>query len=100
MKTKKGILKDHAAVPKPQVESVLNAMQEYADQEKQALKERIRTAVADYIKSEGCSCCRGSDHDKHQTILARLLDVPRYSDDSGNNFVLFRSEYQTVTQKL
>ncbi len=54
--------------------------------------EEIRTAVADYLGSEGCSCCRGADHDKNQNRLAELLNVPAYSDGSGNNFNSFRSD--------
>jgi len=32
--------------------------------------EKLQTAVADYIYSEGCSCCRGRDHDKHGEVIA------------------------------
>lgn len=54
--------------------------------------EKIREAVADYMESEGCSCCRGSNHKENEKRLAELLDVPQYSDGSGYNFVKFRSE--------
>ena len=46
----------------------------------------IRKAVANYISSEGCSCCRGDSHDKDLKTLAKLLAV---KDD---NFYPFRSK--------
>lgn len=52
----------------------------------------LRRAIADYMYSEGCSCCRGSDHDKHAEIIAKLLKVPKYKDGSGYNFPKFRSK--------
>ena len=52
----------------------------------------MRTAVADYMRSEGCSCCRDVEaHEVNAARLAKLLDVPSYSDGSGYNFSLFRS---------
>jgi len=51
----------------------------------------IRTAVADYMHSEGCSCCQGDDHDMHTEVLAKLLGVELYSDGSGYCF----SPYKT-----
>jgi len=56
--------------------------------ETKALKE-IREAVANYIRSEGCSCCRGDDHDEHREVLAKLLGVPEYDDGSGYDFNKF-----------
>lgn len=53
---------------------------------------RIRTAVADYMRSEGCSCCRGKDHDKHATKLAMLLKVDPYDDASGWDFNKYSSD--------
>jgi len=53
----------------------------------------IRRAVANYMSSEGCSCCRDNDaHDKHRAALGKLLDVPKYSDGSGYDFSIFRSK--------
>ena len=49
--------------------------------------EAIRNAVADYMRSEGCSCCRNIDkHEENEERLAKLLDVEQYSDGSGYNF--------------
>ena len=55
-----------------------------------ANKPEVREAVANYMYSEGCSCCRDDEaHELHSNKLAALLDVPRYDDDSGNNFFQF-----------
>lgn len=55
----------------------------------------VRQAVADYMRSEGCSCCRDTDaHEVNAKRLAELLNVPMYSDGSGYNFALFRSGEQ------
>ena len=54
------------------------------------LKE-LRTLVAKYMGSEGCSCCENIEkHVKDNDALARALNVPRFSDDSGNDWGLFR----------
>ena len=53
----------------------------------------IRRAVADYMSSEGCSCCQDVDaHCEHKKHLAMLLKVPMYSDKSGYDFSRFRSK--------
>lgn len=55
--------------------------------------QEIRQAVADYMRSEGCACCR--DHDAHEINakrLAKLLRVPAYPDLSGYDFTRFRTE--------
>ena len=52
----------------------------------------IRQAVADYMHSEGCMCCRDVEaHKQHEAVLAKLLGVPMYSDRSGYNFAKFRT---------
>lgn len=53
----------------------------------------IRQAIADYMYSEGCSCCRDVDaHDEHKARLAKILRVPKYSDGSGYDFSKFRTK--------
>lgn len=53
----------------------------------------IRRAVADYMQSEGCSCCRNMEaHDKNKAFLGKLLRVPKYEDGSGYDFSKFRTE--------
>ncbi len=55
-------------------------------------RKEIRTAIADYIRSEGCSCCQGSDHDEHTAIIAKLLKVRKYKDGSGYDFSKYRTK--------
>ena len=61
----------------------------------------IRRALADYMRSEGCSCCR--DFEKHEEAaarLAKLLRVPRYSDGSGFDFERFTTDFERFTTKI
>ena len=52
----------------------------------------IRNAIADYMYSEGCSCCRDIDkHEINTKRIAELLNVPMYDDSSGYDFSWFRS---------
>lgn len=47
----------------------------------------VRTAVANYIRSEGCGCCSDRDaHREDEEALAKLLDVEPYLDGSGYDF--------------
>lgn len=63
-----------------------------AIEQMQHIVHEIREAVADYMQTEGCACCRDIDgHKANARKLAKLLDVPMYSDGSGYNFAQFRS---------
>lgn len=54
---------------------------------------QIRQAVADYMQSEGCACCRDSDaHTKHAAALGKLLNVRKYKDGSGYDFSRYRTK--------
>jgi hypothetical protein len=54
---------------------------------------KVRQAVADYMASEGCSCCQDVDaHKEHKERLGKLLNVEPYSDNSGRDFSKYRSE--------
>ena len=45
-------------------------------------RKALRQAVADYMQSEGCSCCRNVEaHEKHKALLAKLLLRVRGDDD-------------------
>ena len=56
-------------------------------------RNHIRQAVANYIKSEGCSCCQNIEtHKEAKRILAGLLNVPMYDDASGYDFYKFASD--------
>lgn len=53
----------------------------------------LRTAVADYMRSEGCSCCCNIErHNENAARLAKLLKVPMYKDKSGYDFSKFESK--------
>ena len=52
--------------------------------------QKIRQALADYMRSEGCSCCENTTaHEESKERLAKLLDVPAYDDNSGYDFWQF-----------
>lgn len=58
----------------------------------QELKKKLREAIANYMSSEGCSCCQNIDaHKEHTEQLAKILNVRKYKDGSGYNF----SKYKT-----
>lgn len=49
--------------------------------------QKIKIAFSDYVRSEGCSCCRNiDDHKDAEVRLGELLDYPKYEDGSGYNF--------------
>jgi len=52
----------------------------------------IREAIANYMGSEGCSCCELNNHNKHGNKIAELLNVPKYEDDSGYDFGKFEGK--------
>ena len=55
--------------------------------------DEIREAVANYIRSEGCSCCQDIvAHREHEKRLAELLKVDPYLDNSGYDFSIFCSK--------
>ncbi len=55
--------------------------------------ETIRKAIANYMRSEGCSCCRDTNaHEIHEAELGKLLNVPMYDDESGYDFNKFSSD--------
>lgn len=57
------------------------------------LKQQLREAIANYMSSEGCSCCQDKEkHDEAAEQLAKLLDVEPYDDGSGYNFYQYKSE--------
>lgn len=57
------------------------------------LKKQLREAVANYMRSEGCSCCQNIDaHTEHKKVLAKLLNVKPYSDNSGYDFSKYQSK--------
>lgn len=54
----------------------------------------LREAVANYICSEGCSCCRDTEaHERHEKRIAELLEVDMYEDGSGYDFGKYKNNY-------
>jgi len=73
-----------------ELESELSRLKE--DKEDEEEPSEIREAVANYMYSEGCSCCQDVDaHAEHKKRLAELLNVPAWDDDSGYNFSQFKT---------
>ena len=60
-------------------------------------KKQVRQAVADYMRSEGCSCCQDVEaHEEHTKRLGKLLKAPKYKDGSGYDFSKFRTNIQRL----
>lgn len=58
-------------------------------------KERaeMRRLIADYMRSEGCSCCRDTEaHEKNAEAIAKAIGVRKYSDGSGYDFARYRTD--------
>lgn len=55
-------------------------------------RKALRTAIADYMYSEGCSCCQNREaHEDHKAVLGKLLKVKKYPDGSGYDFYSYRT---------
>lgn len=63
-----------------------------ASDEVKLLKEQLRNAIADYMVSEGCSCCRSNNHSINAERIAKLIDVPPYDGEDGYQFYAFKTE--------
>ncbi|MCK9273349.1 hypothetical protein M0P65_07475, partial [Candidatus Gracilibacteria bacterium] len=54
---------------------------------------KIRQAFADYVATEGCSCCRDIDgHEKALKQIATLLKMKKYKDGSGYDYSRYKSK--------
>lgn len=60
-----------------------------------ALRKELRQAVADYMYSEGCDCCRSANHEEHGERIAKLLNVRKYPDGSGYDFYRYKTKQKT-----
>lgn len=61
--------------------------------ELKAFRKKMRTLIADYMSSEGCSCCQNiKAHQEHLERIAKILGVKKYPDGSGYNFSVHRSK--------
>ncbi len=53
---------------------------------------KLRAAIADYMYTEGCSCCQNTEgHRQAEEVLAKILIVPKHKDGSGYDFYKFRT---------
>lgn len=67
-------------------EFLIDIIMDFIEKEKQ-----IREAVADYMYTEGCSCCQDIDgHAEDNERLAKLLNIPKYEDGSGYDFSKYK----------
>ena len=59
--------------------------------ERKSWKADVRAALAEYVYSEGCSCCQDRDaHAAAAAKLGKLLGVAKYVDGSGYDFTRYR----------
>lgn len=62
------------------------------DKSTRSFLSEVRTAVADYISTEGCSCC--SDYEGHKNAMERLgklIRMKKYTDGSGYDYSKYRT---------
>lgn len=56
-------------------------------------KKEIKRAIADYIASEGCSCCQDIEaHKEAEERLGKILKIPMYKDKSGYDFNRYKTK--------
>lgn len=61
--------------------------------ERDELVGALQKAVADYMWSEGCSCCQNvKAHEKAEARLAELLKPDAYEDGSGWDWGKYKTE--------
>ena len=58
-------------------------------------RDDLRNAIADYMWSEGCGCCR--NHEKHEENRKRLAALLQIVPDTGGDFSFF--QYRTTVGK-
>lgn len=52
---------------------------------------QLREAFAEYVSTEGCSCCQDREgHEAAANTLGKLLRVRKYEDGSGYDFRAYR----------
>jgi hypothetical protein len=77
-------------------EELKESIEQAKETEKQQLSDfiaEVRENIANYMLSEGCSCCQDREkHEENKKKLAKLLDVPPYDDNSGYNFFQFKTQ--------
>ena len=62
------------------------------NRERKSWRDEVRAAFAEYVYTEGCSCCRSEAmHDAAADKLGKLLRVAKYVDGSGYDFTRYRA---------
>ncbi len=52
-----------------------------------------RRLIADYMYSEGCSCCQSiGEHSAAKDALGKLFHVAKYADGSGYDWFSYRTQ--------
>jgi len=79
------------------IKHMMNSKIEDALDDVREFKKKVREAVANYMSSEGCSCCQDYDRHKiHKQVLGELLDVePQQFDNEDEpyyNFYKYKSK--------
>ena len=79
------------------IKHMMNSKIEDALDDVREFKKKVREAVANYMVSEGCSCCQDYDqHKVHRQVLGELLDVEpqksSYDDEPYYNFYQYKSK--------
>ena len=70
-----------------QMEKMLKVVDKHINSEIKKFKKQVLVAVSAYVRSEGCGCCSNIEqHREHLNTLGKLLNAPKYKDDSGYNF--------------
>lgn len=68
-------------------------MKEGKEKQLRDFRKAVRQVIADYMASEGCSCCQNTKaHKESEEKLAKLLKVPKYRDGSGYDFPKFKTK--------
>ena len=50
-------------------------------------KKEVRELIANYMRSEGCTCCQDfEEHAKNKKLLGELLDCGKYDGEDDYNF--------------
>ena len=66
---------------------------EKTSKEMRDFRKKMRALIADYMWSEGCSCCQDVDaHNKAEAALAKALNVRKYENGFGYDFGRYRSK--------
>ena len=49
--------------------------------------EKLKEAFANYVFTEGCSCCEREGHSEYYDIICDILDYDPYEQDEHGNYI-------------